>query len=233
MPRSTFYYALLKLAEEGEIEVSEAQEIQITRTVKGENTCRNSGNSSKIPAACPKFRQPVQNSGNPSKIPANDDAKPLPANEVKPSSYSYQILINSLSEESERERAKIEKAEFLKFCQRKSHELKNPIILYESWLKTVIISLWEDWKARDAPRIETKDQNAPSEEILEQINQAIANPNDPAIFYDPAFKMIQVQEEGKSSQWLHLDEWLEIEQYHNDKHAKNLDQIAKKQNGET
>ncbi|MCP6761953.1 MAG: hypothetical protein NHB32_25105 [Fischerella sp. CENA71] len=139
MRRSTFWEALGKLEEEGEIELSEPHKIHIKRLSDSSgipDDVQNSGQVSGKPDECPENRTGVQNSGQVSGIPDDESLKPSQqAESSEPPDLIqdlYQSFINSLSE-SERE-------SFLKFGSEKAAKLPSPPQLPRKWIE----KNWED-----------------------------------------------------------------------------------------
>ncbi|TBR56465.1 hypothetical protein B4U84_29740 [Westiellopsis prolifica IICB1] len=145
MRRSTFWEALGKLEEEGEIELSEPHKIHIKRLGDSSGIpdgVQNSGQVSGKPDECPENRTGVRNSGQVSGKPDDESLKPSQqAESSEPPDLIqdlYQSFINSLSE-GERE-------SFLEFGKKKAAQLPRPPELPLKWIESNFEELAAQWR---------------------------------------------------------------------------------------
>jgi hypothetical protein len=133
MKPSTFWAALTKLKEGGEMAWEEPTSMKITR-LKPEAKNSLPKESSQIMDATLENETLVSESRHSSQIVED---RGLEANESNGSSSvldSYQTFIKSLSQ--------MEREEFLGFCRRKVRELPKKVVLFDSWMSKHFQELW-------------------------------------------------------------------------------------------
>ncbi|MBC1237600.1 hypothetical protein [Nostoc sp. 2RC] len=140
MKRSTFWEALSKLEEEGEIELSEPHKIHIKRLRDSSgipDTRPENRTKAKIPDSHPENRTVIRKTGQPSGIPDSQDLETSSEGDSSDSTDLFQIFLNSLSE--------TERENFLEFGKKKAADLPKPPILPLKWIEKNFEELSEQW----------------------------------------------------------------------------------------
>lgn len=171
MPRSTFWEAMGKLEDEGEIELSDSHKIHIKRLSNSSekpDSERKTGQQAEKPDGRPENRMNVRNSEQVSEILDNQDLEPASEGCSSDSSNSYQIFINSLSED--------ERAKFLSFVREKIKNLSQEVNDIEAWLahtNKAGKNRWEVYYSKYLDSKQTQPKKSSAKNALDEYRQEL------------------------------------------------------------